>query len=428
LTLLSLIHILIIPVDFFQAKKRKLERPAGNDVNDGQDQVWLPYNDEEEEPQKKSSEVQTDVNIFDVGKLYSNAKIRQVHVHQCATDGRNAATQSTTTLYEDKSTDTKHLIYLSVKKSKKVQVNFRSSYLLEQAMKSDQACKHQCGVPKKFFIMIDKALPMIKSSRVLTKQDKLLLFIMKLRYNDPYTRLGCLFQVHRTTASDAFKEVLTNFYALAKSRLWWLSREEVNVMMPESFKKHYPQTRVIIDASEVNIEVPQDVDAAALFYSHYKSHHTYKFLLGISPHGMITYISQAYGGRTTDGHITSVSALYDLLEHGDSVMADKGFPEITASLLERHALIVMPPFRQSSGRQFTEVENRECYNVASVRIHVERAIQRMKLFDILKDMENSLLPQVDMILVSISYICNNFRPLINEKQAAAAVPVPIPVI
>jgi hypothetical protein len=138
---------------------------------------------------------------------------------------------------------------------------------------------------------------------------------------------------------------------------------------------------------------------------------------------MITYISQAYGGRTTDGHITSVSALYDLLEHGDSVMADKGFPEITASLLERHALIVMPPFRQSSGRQFTEVENRECYNVASVRIHVERAIQRMKLFDILKDMENSLLPQVDMILVSIAYICNNFRPLINEEKAA---PVPVP--
>jgi hypothetical protein len=79
-----------------------------------------------------------------------------------------------------------------------------------------------------------------------------------------------------------------------------------------------------------------------------------------------------------------------------------------SSLLERNALIVMPPFRHSGGRQFTEAKNCESYNVASVLIHVERAFARMKIFDILKGLENSLLPQVDMILVAISYSCNNF--------------------
>jgi hypothetical protein len=126
------------------------------------------------------------------------------------------------------------------------------------------------------------------------------------------------------TAAKAFREVLKNFYAVAKSRLWWFSRDEVNVMMPEAFKKLYPKTRVIIDASEVGIEIPSDVDAAALFWSQYKHKHTIKFLLGIAPHGMISFISKAYTGRTTDGHLTAVSGLYDLLEHGDTIMADKG--------------------------------------------------------------------------------------------------------
>jgi hypothetical protein len=175
-----------------------------NDANDGQgeDQILLPS---EVEPLKKSCDAQTEVSLYDVAKLYRNPLIRQVHVDQCAMDGRNVGTQSTTTFFEDKATDTKHLIDLSKKKSKKVQVNFKSSYLLEQAMKSDQACKHQCGVPKKFFIMMDKALLKIESSRALTKQDKLLLFFIKLRYNDPFTRLGCLFQVHRTTGKDKIR-------------------------------------------------------------------------------------------------------------------------------------------------------------------------------------------------------------------------------
>ena len=69
--------------------------------------------------------------------------------------------------------------------------------------------------------------------------------------------------------------------------------------MPEEFKKHYPKTRVIIDASEIKIECPKRVDAAVLCYSNYKGGHTLKFLIGISPDGHITFLSKCYGGRVT---------------------------------------------------------------------------------------------------------------------------------
>ena len=38
-------------------------------------------------------------------------------------------------------------------------------------------------------------------------------------------------------------------------------------------------------------------------WSNYKSHSTVKFLVGITPNGAISYISDCYGGRATDKYI-----------------------------------------------------------------------------------------------------------------------------
>ncbi|KAM7307850.1 uncharacterized protein ISCGN_011486 [Ixodes scapularis] len=64
-------------------------------------------------------------------------------------------------------------------------------------------------------------------------------------------------------------------------------------------------------------------------------------------------------------------------------LIDKGFPGIRASLADRGVILVMPPFSAGSNVPFTTEEMEETYAVASVRIHVERMIQRIKLYDIL---------------------------------------------
>ena len=59
----------------------------------------------------------------------------------------------------------------------------------------------------------------------------------------------------------------------------------------------------------------------------------------------------------------------DLLEQGDLVMADLGF-DIQDSMAAKHAKLFIPPKRQSG-----------CFKtmtIAKVRIHVERAIRRLK--------------------------------------------------
>ena len=52
---------------------------------------------------------------------------------------------------------------------------------------------------------------------------------------------------------------------------------------------------------------------------------TYKALLGISPSGVITFVSDLWTGSTSDKQMTKLSGLLDLCEAGDAIMADKGF-------------------------------------------------------------------------------------------------------
>ena len=47
--------------------------------------------------------------------------------------------------------------------------------------------------------------------------------------------------------------------------------------------------------------------------------------MGISPTGTCTFVSSLYTGGISDKEITRSSGILDLIEPGDSVMADKGF-------------------------------------------------------------------------------------------------------
>ena len=283
-----------------------------------------------------------------------------------------------------------------------------------QSLENDEDCKIICGVSKAFLLITNHQLEnKLKKNRALSKIGKIILYFVKLRHNLPFCFLAKIFGIHRQTVSKIFDEVLNCHYEIAKEMTWWLTKEEIKLTMPKCFKEKYSQTRVIIDASEVKVERPLAVDKQVLMYSHYKSCHTVKFLIGIAPCGFITFMSRGWGGRSTDGQLTSSSGLLELLEPGDLVMADKGFPSIEADILNRDSFIVMPPFKKGD-QQFSQEQNKEGYKIASVRIHVERSIARLKQFQILKLLDHSLYGKIDQILLCLAFIANNFPPLIRE--------------
>ncbi|XP_074104595.1 uncharacterized protein LOC141531025 [Cotesia typhae] len=193
--------------------------------------------------------------------------------------------------------------------------------------------------------------------------------------------LTVLFNIHRTSAHKIFVKHIQELNILLKNFIFWPSKSSIQAFLPESFKRHYPDTRVIIDCTEVNTEIPPEVNQRVLMYSEYKHHHTVKFMVGCAPSGFISFISKCYGGRAGDCFITNDCGLVDLIEPGDVVLADKGFPQIKTQVKNKNAVFVMPPFGHKD--QFTPEEVDETYNIASVRIHIERVNQRIKDFKII---------------------------------------------
>ena len=52
----------------------------------------------------------------------------------------------------------------------------------------------------------------------------------------------------------------------------------------------------MIDCTEFFIETPSSLVNQAITYSSYKSHNTFMVLVGISPSGAVTFLSQLWGG------------------------------------------------------------------------------------------------------------------------------------
>ena len=194
----------------------------------------------------------------------------------------------------------------------------------------------------------------------------------------------------------------------------WPSTAGVQKTMPSCFRETYPSTRAIIDCTEIYIEKASSVRSQSSTYSNYKHHNTAKGLIGITPAGAVSFVSDLYTGRTSDKKATQDSQIFTLLETGDSVMADKGFD--IGEDLPQGVHLNIPPFLRGKDHLSIQ-EEAQTRQIAAVRIHVERAISRIKTFRILSTVfPISMAANLNKIWVVCSYLTNFLPPLINENN------------
>ena len=228
-------------------------------------------------------------------------------------------------------------------------------------------------------------------------------------------RLGLLeqdvadrFEVSCSTVSRIFTTWINFLYLKLKDIPLWPSKDVIQGSMPKTFRDLYPSTRVILDATEIYVQKPALPDLQQMTFSNYKNSNTYKVLVGISPAGAITFISDLYAGAISDKELTKQSGILQLLEIGDTVMADRGF-DIQDDLTPLGVKLNVPPFLKGK-KQLSPQEMVETRRIASVRIHIERAMERIKNYHIF----DKVLPHsVSDIANQMFYVCavlSNFWP------------------
>ena len=97
------------------------------------------------------------------------------------------------------------------------------------------------------------------------------------------------------------------------------SREIVQLHLPECFRKKYPTTTLIIDATEIYIEKPNNPEAQQVTFSSYKNSNTLKALVGIVPIGGISFVSTLYGGSISDRELKQKSGLIEKPQYCDVI-------------------------------------------------------------------------------------------------------------
>lgn len=150
--------------------------------------------------------------------------------------------------------------------------------------------------------------------RKMQLKDELFLFCVRLKLGLFELDLAQRFGLHVSSVSRKITTWANFLYFFLGNQPIWPTRECINELMPDSFKELYPLTRVIIDCTEIYVQTPSSLLLQSQLYSSYKSNTTLKGLIGIAPHGAITFVSSLYTGSISDKEMTRFSGILDLLE------------------------------------------------------------------------------------------------------------------
>lgn len=98
----------------------------------------------------------------------------------------------------------------------------------------------------------------VKSQRALSPQNEFFLTLCRLRCGLMELDLSYIFRISQPTVSRIFKAWLNLLYFKLREIPIWPTRAQIDSLMPNQFKVKYPNTRIIIDATEIYIQRPSD--------------------------------------------------------------------------------------------------------------------------------------------------------------------------
>lgn len=246
---------------------------------------------------------------------------------------------------------------------------------------------------------------------ILKLEDQLLLALMKFRQGYKNVDLAQRFNVSETTVRNVILTWLHVLHEILFEKMMQKipSRLKNQSSLPSSFAV-FTNTRIVVDCSDVKAATPSNMHEQNLTWSAYKEMTSMKGGVGVAPNGTITWVSELYPGSVSDKEIVKDSNLLDQMESGDMMMADKGF--LIHDILPQGVSLNIPPFLTHG--QFTPDEVQMTLSIARARVHVERAIARIKGFRILNFIPSTMRAYASKIWQTCAALVNLQNPLIRE--------------
>lgn len=249
-------------------------------------------------------------------------------------------------------------------------------------------------------------------------EEQLFMVLVRLRTGMATKEICRNFSVSMAVFSRMFAQWILVLQRELTSMTSFPTLAEVQQHIPWHFRR-FPNTRIILDTTEVRMQKPSSLVAQKHTFSHYKYANTMKCLVGATPDCYVSFVSAMYGGSTSDRAIVQQSAVLDLLEPGDGVMVDKGFK--VDDLLPQGVSLHIPPFRVPGEAQMSARDVEATQNVASARVHIERVIRRIKEFHIFdKPYPINMLDLADAVFTTCALLSNFRGPLINNEREQAS--------
>lgn len=306
----------------------------------------------------------------------------------------------------------KHITYWNTKASKERKIDTSLLFDSDQESQSDDDGSSE-----------PEADPGSSRDHVLSVEDEFLLVMMKLRLGLTNLDLAMRFNVAEATISNTFITWLNLLFIQLGTLKIWPHRNVILENMPKKFKEDYPNNIIIIDCTELKIQCPSSLVIQSQSYSNYKSTNTLKSLVGVDSMGGFMFVSQLYTGSISDKQIVFRSGFLDLLSRkkevseileGDSIMADKGF-DIGGDLQKIGLQLNIPPFLKEKP-QFNENEVIRTQTIAKHRIHVERAIGKVRRFLIFNSrLPISSLGTINQLWTVCCLLSNFMDPILAEE-------------
>lgn len=246
-----------------------------------------------------------------------------------------------------------------------------------------------------------------------TTMKDIFITLQKCRFNDSFEMLSTSFDLEASAIREIFRRTVCKMAPEMKRLILSPCQDEIRQRIPSPFRARYGRVVSIISFLEIGIEKPKSSVQQSVTWSGDKECNTIKYLVSYTPDGLINFVSNGYGGHSSDLDIVKDCGYLNTIKNGMSVMvnADSSgdFNHFSPLIKKVGCKLVKVPSIATINKFSSKKEERLNKSTAAVRSHVGRVIERLQEFHILQAhacIENEHLDILDDIVVIACAIVN----------------------